>query len=72
MQITLDINESKYEAFWAFIKTLDYVSVKTNETNFALSDDQKSILNERREDYLKGKSKTYSWEEVQKLAKKSK
>jgi hypothetical protein len=41
-QLTLNINENKFQAFWEFIKTLDYVEIPEAEKK-ALSELQKSL-----------------------------
>lgn len=41
------------------------------EEELKLSDEQKRILDERRKRHLNGESKSYSWAEVKKKAKKS-
>ena len=68
MRITLDIQDGKALAFLNFIQSLDFVTIKSeesaNEKEFVLSDEQLNLLEERRNDRMQGKSKTYSWDEV--------
>jgi hypothetical protein len=68
MRITLDIQDGKALAFLNFIQSLDFVTINSeesaNEKEFVLSDEQLKLLEERRNDRMQGKSKTYSWDEV--------
>ena len=68
MRITLDIQDGKALAFLNFIQSLDFVTIKSeesaNEKEFVLSDEQLNLLEESRNDRMQGKSQTYSWEEV--------
>ncbi len=68
MRITLDIQDGKALAFLNFIQCLDFVTINseesTNKNEFVLSDEQFSILEERRNDRMEGKSQTYTWDEV--------
>ena len=68
MRITLDIQDGKALAFLNFIQSLDFVTIKSEESakekEFVLSDEQLNLLEERRNDRMQGKTQTYSWEEV--------
>jgi putative addiction module component (TIGR02574 family) len=48
------------------------ISTKVDEQeDLKLSNEQKRLLDERRKKHQKGESKSYSWEEVKKKARKS-
>jgi hypothetical protein len=68
MRVTLDIQDGKALAFLNFIQSLDFVTINSDESKseneFVLSEEQLSILEERRNDRMQGKSQTYSWDEV--------
>ncbi len=68
MRITLDIQDGKALAFLNFIQSLDFVTINSDESKseneFVLSEEQLSILEERRNNRREGKSQTYSWDEV--------
>jgi hypothetical protein len=68
MRITLDIQDGKALAFLNFIQSLDFVTIKSEESakekEFVLSDEQLNLLEERRNDRMQGKTQTYSWDEV--------
>ena len=61
MRITLDIQDGKALAFLNFIQSLDFVTINSDESKseneFVLSEEQLSILEERRNDRRQGKSK---------------
>jgi hypothetical protein len=60
-----DISNPKAKAFLEYIKTLDFITIDSAESQYVnLSDEHLQILNERRIDRLKGDSRTHSWEEV--------
>ncbi len=61
MKITLDIQESKFNTFLDFIKTLDYVSVKKEDT---IPQWQQEEVNRRLQLIEKGEMKTRSWNEA--------
>ncbi|MCF6298206.1 MAG: addiction module protein [Flavobacteriaceae bacterium] len=61
MKITLDIQESRFNTFLAFIKTLDYVSVKKES---AIPQWQQEEVNRRLQLIEKGEMKTRSWNEA--------
>ena len=46
-----------------FLKAVQTIISARVQDNY-LSDDEIQMLNEREENYLSGKSKTYTWEEV--------
>lgn len=60
-QITLNIEESKFKAFFSFIKTLDYVSISDEE---AIAEWQQEEVNKRVQLIEKGEMKTRSWEKA--------
>jgi hypothetical protein len=68
MRITLDIQDSKALAFLNFIQSLDFVTINSelsiNEQDFVLSEQQLTMLEERRSDHMQGKSQIYPWDEV--------
>lgn len=61
MKITLDIQDSKFDAFLSFIKTLDYVSINQEHT---IPQWQQEEVNRRMQLLDKGEMKTRSWEEA--------
>lgn len=61
MKITLDIQESRFNTFLEFIKTLDYVSVKKED---AIPQWQQEEVNRRLQLIEKGEMKTRSWNET--------
>jgi hypothetical protein len=62
-QITLNIEDSKFKAFFSFIKTLDYVSISKEETIPAW---QQEEVSKRVQLIEKGEMKTRSWDEAKK------
>jgi len=64
MEIVLDVQDKNYEAFLEFIKTLDYVSVKKEDTipQWQKEEVRKRIKNTKADQYL-------SWEEVEQKLK---
>ena len=62
-QIVLNIEESKFKAFFSFIQTLDYVSVSEEE---AIPAWQQEEVNKRKQLIENGQMKTRSWDEAQK------
>lgn len=46
-------------------------NVSSDETDFEITEDLKNELNLRREKYLKGEGKSYSWDEVKAKARAS-
>ena len=63
MKITLDIQDSRFDTFLSFIKTLDYVSIKQEDT---IPQWQQDEVNRRLQLIDKGEMKTRSWEEAKK------
>jgi len=61
MKITLDIQESRFNTFLDFIKTLDYVSVKKES---ATPQWQQEEVSRRMQLIEKGEMKTRSWHEA--------
>ncbi|MEO9257231.1 MAG: hypothetical protein ABI207_02550 [Crocinitomicaceae bacterium] len=68
--IQIDDSTSKGKALLEYLFTLDFV--KADESDFVLTERHREILNERRENRISGKSKTYSWEEVKNLVENKK
>ena len=62
-QIVLNIEDSKYKAFFSFIKTLDYVSVSSEG---AIPVWQQEEVSKRLKLIENGQMKTRSWDEAQK------
>lgn len=60
--VQIDDSTSKGKALLEYLLTLDFV--KADDSDFVLTERHREILNERRENRMSGKSKTYSWEEV--------
>lgn len=63
MKITLDIQDSRFDTFLAFIKTLNYVSVSKQE---AIPQWQQEEVNSRLQLIEKGEMKTRSWDDAKK------
>ncbi len=63
MKITLDIQDSRFDTFLSFIKTLDYVSIKQED---AIPQWQQDEVNRRLQLIDKGEMKTRSWNEAKK------
>jgi len=61
MKITLDIQDSRFDTFLSFIKTLDYVSIKQEDT---IPQWQQDEVNRRLQLIDKGEMKTRSWNEA--------
>jgi hypothetical protein len=49
MQLILDINENKFEAFINFVKTLDYVSIKELSNNAVPQWTQDIVMNRKKD-----------------------
>ncbi len=68
MKITIDIdpNNIKALALLEYIRTLDFIKIQEKESSkdYSLSDEQISILEERKDNHLKSSSKSYDWEEL--------
>ena len=63
MKITLDIQDSRFDTFLSFIKTLDYVSINKEEV---IPQWQHDEVNKRLELINSGEMKTRSWNEAKK------
>lgn len=63
MKITIDIQESRYDAFINFIKTLDYVTINHDEV---IPQWQQNEVNKRLELINRGEMRTRSWDEAKK------
>jgi hypothetical protein len=63
MKITLDIKDSRFNTFLAFIKTLDYVSVNEEEEIPLWQEEE---VNKRLDLIAKGDMNTRSWNEAKK------
>ena len=64
MKITLDIQDSRFDAFLNFIKTLDYVSIKDKED--VIPQWQQNEVNKRLEMVDSGEMETRNWDEAKK------
>lgn len=62
-QIVLNIEDSKFKAFFSFIKTLDYVSVSEEETIAVWQEEE---INKRLQLIENGEMKIRSWNEAKK------
>lgn len=63
MKITLDIQDSRFDTFLNFIKTLDYVSINQEEE---IPQWQQDEVNRRIQLIDKGEMITRSWDEAKK------
>lgn len=63
MKITLDIQDSRFDTFLNFIKTLDYVSINQEEE---IPQWQQDEVNKRLQLIDKGEMITRSWDEAKK------
>lgn len=68
MRLTLDIQDNNAIAFLNYIKSLDYVTIKSEEydsvKSYELTEEQLNSVEERRVERLNGVSKTHSWESI--------
>ena len=68
MRLTLDIQDNNAIAFLNYIKSLDYVTIKSEEYDsvkpYELTEEQLNRVEERRVERLNGVSKTHSWESI--------
>ncbi len=67
--IQIDDSTNRGKALLEYLLTLDFV--KEDTSDFVLTERHLEILNERRENRMSGKSKTYSWEEVRNSIEKN-
>lgn len=63
MKITLDIQDSRFDTFLTFIKTLDYVSINEEEI---IPQWQQDEVNRRLQLIEKSEMKTRSWNDAKK------
>lgn len=63
MKITLDIQDSRFDTFLSFIKTLDYVSIKQEDE---IPQWQQDEVSRRLQLLDKGDMKIRSWDEAKK------
>ena len=63
MKITLDIDDSRFDAFLSYIKTLDYVTIKKEDV---IPQWQQEEVNKRLQMIDQGEMKTRSWDEAKK------
>ena len=68
--ITDELNKIQDENFLKAVYTI--VANKADESEYELTDFQRSELDKRRENHKKGISKSYSWQTVRKNALKKK
>lgn len=68
-----DTSDPAAKAFMAYIRTLSFIREDTSaDMEYALSQENIEILEERRNDRLEGKSQVHSWEDVQNFVKSRK
>ena len=69
MLLTLDIDLSnkKAQAFIDFVQTIDFIEIrdKGHSEDYALTEKQMNVLEERKQRHISKKSKSFSWEEIQ-------
>jgi len=63
------INEIDDITFLKAVQTIISAKVQDNSEDYELTDEEIQIVEERREEYLKGEGKNYTWEEVKAFAK---
>lgn len=63
------INEIDDITFLKAVQTIISAKVQDNSENYELTDEEILIVEERREEYLRGDGKNYTWEEVKAFAK---
>jgi len=70
---TLHISETNKRvlAILNLLRETEEITLEENSSDFQLSKVQKFDLDERKENYLTGKSKPYSWDEVKNRLKVS-
>lgn len=66
MQLTLQINEQKVDFFLELIRSFDFVSVVLDESDTALSEEHKSILDKRLASYSANPEQLIPWATVKK------
>ena len=64
LTIDVDITNNKALALLNYIRTLDFINIKEKEQDYSLTDQQITILKERKQKHLSGKSKSYKWEDI--------
>ena len=65
LTLNIDINNNKAKAFLDFIKTLDFIKIKEDNTDdFTLTQEHINILDERKQKHLKKESKSFNWDEI--------
>jgi len=62
-QITLNINDSNFETFLEFIKTLDYVDIIDSSE---ISEEHQQLVMDRFEKYKTDPNRLLDWDEAQK------
>ena len=67
LTLNLEIDNLKAQAFLDFIKTLDFVKIKEKDdsSDFVLTNEHISLLDERKQNHINNMSKSYSWNEIQ-------
>ncbi len=63
------INKIDDITFLKAVQTIISAKVQDNSEDYELTDEEILIVEERREEYLKGEGKNYTWEEVKAFAK---
>ncbi len=71
LTIDIDITNNKALALLNYIRTLEFISIneKDNITEYALTDEQTDMLNERKQKHHNGESKSFSWSDIKKELK---
>ena len=64
MDLSINIPDSKAKAFIEFLKTIDFVKIKTKEPMFEFSPEQKRELDSRIKDYQANPSTCLDWDTV--------
>ena len=65
LTLNIDINNNKAKAFLDFIKTLDFIKIKEDNTDdFTLTQEHIDILDERKLKHLKKESESFNWDEI--------
>lgn len=66
MKLTIQVNEQKADFFLELIRSFDFITVITDDTNAELSEAHKAILAKRLAVYQDNPERLIPWEDVQK------
>ena len=66
------INDIDDIEFLKAVQTIISAKIQDNPEDYELTEEEIQIVEERRERYLKGEGKNYTWDEVKAFAKSSK